>query len=213
MKAAPARVRIFEPHAHMYARTTSDYEAMARAGIEVVVEPAFWLGETRRHAGSFFDYFAHLCGYEHSRAAKYGIKQFVTLAMNPKESNDRGLAEEVVKELPRFLDNPIVVAVGEVGFDKINEIEEEFMMRQVAMSRQAGLPLLVRSPHLNKFNGIQRILEVLQKAKFPMAQTLIDHNVEDTTPMTLQTGAWAGHTVYPITKLSPERTANILEEH
>ena len=25
-------MRIFEPHAHMYARTTADYEAMARAG-------------------------------------------------------------------------------------------------------------------------------------------------------------------------------------
>jgi predicted metal-dependent TIM-barrel fold hydrolase len=34
---APPRLRIFEPHAHMVARTTNDYEAMARAGIEVVV--------------------------------------------------------------------------------------------------------------------------------------------------------------------------------
>src|SRR5689334_4606623 len=29
-----AAMRIFEPHAHMYARTTADYEAMARAGVE-----------------------------------------------------------------------------------------------------------------------------------------------------------------------------------
>src|SRR5690349_8140917 len=118
-----ARLRVFEPHAHMYARTTNDYEAMARAGIEVVVEPAFWLGETRRHAGSFFDYFSHLTHYENSRAAKYGIKQFVTLAMNPKEANDRALADAVIAELPRFLDHERVVAVGEIGCDG-NSAEE-----------------------------------------------------------------------------------------
>ena len=90
-------MRIFEPHAHMYARTTADYEAMARAGVEYLVEPAFWLGETRKHAGSFFDYFDHLIGYEHSRAARYGIQQYVTLAMNPKESNNYELAQEVLE--------------------------------------------------------------------------------------------------------------------
>jgi predicted metal-dependent TIM-barrel fold hydrolase len=30
-------MRIFEPHAHMYARTTNDYEALAKAGVEYLV--------------------------------------------------------------------------------------------------------------------------------------------------------------------------------
>jgi len=206
-------MRIFEPHVHMYARTTNDYEAMAKAGIEAIVEPAFWLGETRRHAGSFFDYFAHLMGYEHDRAARYGIRQYVALAMNPKESNDRALAEAVLRELPRFLENRRVVAVGEIGFDAITPAEEESLVRQIEMAREFELPLLVHSPHLNKFEGIRRILEIVGTMKFPMERTLVDHNVEETTPMTLKAGAWAGHTVYPITKLSPERMANILEEN
>jgi len=210
---APPRVRIFEPHAHMYARTTNDYEAMARAGIEVVVEPAFWLGETRRHAGSFFDYFSHLTNYENSRAAKYGIKQFVTLAMNPKESNDRALAKAVLAELPRYLEHERVVAVGEIGFDRISPEEEESMVEQIGMAAVAGLPLLVHSPHLNKPEGIRRILDVAAGLHFPMDRVLMDHNTEETTGMTLAAGAWAGHTVYPITKLSPERMANILDEH
>ena len=197
----------------MYARTTSDYEAMARAGVEVVVEPAFWLGETRRHAGSFLDYFSHLTNYEHDRAAKYGIKQFVTLAMNPKESNDRALTDAVLAELPRFLEHERVVAVGEVGYDRISPEEEDSMIRQNEMARKVGLPLLVHSPHVNKPQGIQRILEVVKEAGFPMERTLVDHNTEETTGMTLAAGAWAGHTVYPITKLSPERMANILEDH
>lgn len=206
-------MRIFEPHAHMYARVTRDYEVMAKAGVEMIVEPAFWLGETRKHAGSFFDYFDHLYNYEHQRAGRYGIKQYVALAMNPKESNNRELAEAVVKELPRFLDRERVVSVGEIGFDAINDVEEDYFVRQTEMAREFKLPLLIHSPHLGKYEGIRRLLDVLKRIQFPMGQVLMDHNQEDTTPMTLKEGAWAGHTVYPISKLSPERMANILEDH
>jgi predicted metal-dependent TIM-barrel fold hydrolase len=213
VRSAPPRVRIFEPHAHMYARTTNDYEAMARAGIEVIVEPAFWLGETRRHAGSFFDYFSHLANYENARAAKYGIKQFVTIAMNPKESNDRALADAVIAELPRFLEHERVVAVGEIGFDRISPEEEDSMVRQIEIAHKVGLPLLIHSPHVNKPEGIRKNLDIIKGIGFPMARTLMDHNTEETTGMTLEAGAWAGHTVYPITKLSPERMANIIGDH
>src|SRR3546814_2991874 len=46
---------------------------------------------------------------------------------------------------------------------------------------------------------------------YDMSRVLMDHNVEDTTPVSLKAGAWAGHTIYPISKLSPERMANIIE--
>jgi predicted metal-dependent TIM-barrel fold hydrolase len=201
---------MFEPHAHMVARTTNDYEAMARAGIEVIVEPAFWLGETRRHAGSFLDYFEALHNYEHARAATYGIQQFVTLAMNPKESNNVELRDAVIKELPRFLDYPRVVAVGEIGFDAITPAEEDSFCRQAEMARQHGLPLLIHSSHLDKKRGIVRMFELLKQMNYDMDKVLMDHNTEETTPVTRSHDAWAGHTVYPISKVSPERMARIL---
>ena len=184
-------MRICEPHAHMYARTTHDYEAMAKAGIEVIVEPAFWLGETRKYPGSFFDYFDHLIGYEHKRAAMYGIRQYVTIAMNPKEANDRDLGKAVVDELPRFLEVDHVVAVGEIGFDAISDAEEESFVRQVELAREFGLPLLIHSPHVNKHAGIKQLLEVLGHLDFPMEKVLMDHNTEETTGMSLAAGAWA----------------------
>ena len=197
----------------MYARTTRDYEDMARAGIEVIVEPAFWLGETRKHAGSFFDYFDHLTGYENKRAAQYGIRQYVTLAMNPKEANDKPLAKAVMDDLPRFLERDGVVAVGEVGFDAITDAEEEAFVRQIEMAREFGLPVMIHSPHLDKYEGIRKMIEILQGLKYDMDWILMDHNTEETTAMSLKAGCWSGHTVYPISKVSPERMANIIDEH
>jgi predicted metal-dependent TIM-barrel fold hydrolase len=46
-----------DPHVHMTSRTTDDYDAMRKAGIVAVIEPAFWLGQARTEAGSFKDYF------------------------------------------------------------------------------------------------------------------------------------------------------------
>jgi predicted metal-dependent TIM-barrel fold hydrolase len=206
-------MRIFDPHVHMYARTTMDYEAMARAGIEVIVEPAFWLGQPRRRAETFFDYFDHMLEYEHERAAQYGIRQFVALAMNPREANDRSLAEAVFAELPRYLEHERVVAVGEIGFDRLTPEEEEFFLRQALLARDFGLPILVHSPHTDKRRGIERIIGILREVAYPPQMVLIDHNTEETTPLTRAADMWAGHTVYPITKVSPERAAHIVQRH
>ena len=57
---------IIDPHAHMISRTTDDYEAMAKAGIVAVIEPAFWLGQPRTNVGSYADYFAMISGFGNS---------------------------------------------------------------------------------------------------------------------------------------------------
>jgi hypothetical protein len=206
-------MRIFEPHIHMYARTTQDYEEMAKAGVECIVEPAFWLGETRKYAGTFFDYYDHLLNYEHSRAAKYGIKQYVAISMNPKEANNYELAEEVIEELPRFLENPKVVAVGEIGLDAINPTEEEFFLRQAELARQYKLPLLIHTPHIHKVRGVQRLVELLKGLDYDMDMVDMDHNVEETTEISKAAGCWLGYTLYSYTKVTPERMVNMLEEH
>ena len=45
-------MRFIDPHIHMSARTTDDYERMAAAGIVAVIEPAFWLGQPRTNVGT-----------------------------------------------------------------------------------------------------------------------------------------------------------------
>ena len=42
---------------------------------------------------------------------------------------------------------------------------------------------------------------------------LVDHNVEETIEKTLALGLWAGLSVYPYTKLSPDRAINIIKKY
>lgn len=206
-------MKIFDPHIHMSSRTTDDFEAMAKAGIVAVVEPAFWSGQPRTHVGTFEDYFLSLIGWERFRTRQFGIHHFCTLAMNPKESNNRVLSEKVLAMMPRYLEKDGVVGIGEIGFDDQTDVEDDVFTRQIEMAGEYGLPLLIHTPHRDKKRGTQRIIDKVREMNFPEKMVLIDHNTEETLPLVRDTGCWAGHSIYPFTKMTEERMTALIKQY
>ncbi len=204
---------IFEPHTHMVSRVTDDYERMAAAGIRVVLEPAFWLGQPRTNVGSFIDYFDTLIGWERYRAAQFGIHHVCTFALNPREANDQRVREEVLQLLPRYLEKGGVVGVGELGLDEMTPTEDRVFEAQVELARQHQLPLLVHTPHRNKKQGFLRCLDLLRAANFPLERVLLDHGNEETIELTMGTGVLQGFSIYPNTKMDPPRMVALLKKY
>jgi len=205
-------MRIFDPHIHMTSRTTDDYERMAAAGVRALVEPAFWLGQPRTNAGSFMDYFDSLIGWEPFRAAQFGIRHHCTIGLNPKEANDPR-CREVLDILPRYLAKDGVVAVGELGYDSMTPDEDEVFAAQLAMAVEHELPVLVHTPHRDKQRGTQRTLDVLKESGIDLGRVVIDHLNEVTVGLVAGTGCWMGFSIYPGTKMSPDRMAAVLREY
>lgn len=206
-------MRFFDPHVHMTSRTTDDYDAMAKAGIRAIVEPAFWLGQPRTALGTFLDYFSSLLGWERFRASQFGIEHFCAIGLNSKEANNEGLAREVLEILPRFALKQGVVAIGEIGYDEITKAEEYAYEVQLEFARQHNMPVMVHSPHRDKKRGIVRSLEVAKNIGLSMDMLVIDHNNEETVQDVLDAGAWAAFTIYPHTKMGSERMCAILERY
>jgi predicted metal-dependent TIM-barrel fold hydrolase len=206
-------MKLFDPHIHMTSRTTDDYQAMADAGIVAIVEPAFWLGQPRSHVGSFEDYFLSLTGWERFRASQFGIHHFCTMGMNPKEANDPGLARGVLELLPRYLEKDGVVAVGEIGYDDMTPAEEALFAEQLQLAIRHDLPALVHTPHRDKKRGTERSLALVKESGIAEGRVLIDHNNEETLPLVLATGCWAGHSIYPNTKMDEVRMASIVQRY
>jgi predicted metal-dependent TIM-barrel fold hydrolase len=204
---------IFDPHAHMTSRTTDDYRAMAAAGIEVVLEPAFWLGQPRTSPGTFVDYFNLLLGWEPFRASQYAVRHVAALALNPKEANDDRVREPVLELLPRYLAKDRVVAVGEVGYDSITRVEDDVLARQVELAKAHGLPVLLHTPHRDKYRGTTRAIDVLRESGIDPGLVVVDHNNELTAGLVLDAGHWAAFSIYPDTKVDEERMVRILTEH
>lgn len=206
-------MRIFDPHVHMTSRTTDDYEAMAAAGVVAVVEPAFWLGQPRTNAGSFVDYFNSLVGWERFRASQFGVRHYCTIGLNPKEANNPKLSDAVMDVLPRYLDKEGVVAIGEIGYDDQTDIEETYFVKQIELAREFDLPILIHTPHRDKKRGTERTVALVKRLGFPVERTLVDHNNEETLPIVLESGCWAGHTIYPKTKMDEQRMAALVRKY
>jgi len=204
---------IIEPHIHMYSRTTDDYAAMYRAGIRACVEPSFWLGSNRRYAGTFFDYFRLILEFETVRSERFGIDHYAAVSLNPKETEDPALAEEVLAGMGEYLDHERCVALGEIGFNNVTPNEERAFERQLQMARQRNMPVIVHTPHVNKPAGTKRIVEILKAEGMDGPRVIIDHNTEETMPISRRTECYCGMTVYPISKLTPQRVSAIIRQH
>lgn len=202
-------MRIFEPHIHCFSRTTDDYERMALAGIEGVLEPAFWLGQPRTHVATFKDYYDTLLGWERFRASQFGIRHYCTMALNPKEANDDRLSAEVVALVREYAKKEGVVGIGEIGYDDMTAKEEKVFQDQLQIAKDFDLPVLIHTPHRDKKRGTIRTLEVVREMGINEELVLVDHNNEETIPLVKETGCWAGFSIYPNTKMSPDRMVEI----
>jgi predicted metal-dependent TIM-barrel fold hydrolase len=206
-------MKFIDPHIHMSARTTSDYEAMAAAGIVALIEPAFWLGQPRTSAGSYIDYLSSLVGWERFRAAQFGIRHYCTVGLNAKEANNERLAEGVLEILPLYLAKESVVAVGEIGFDDQTALEEKYFRAQLELAREFDLPIQIHTPHRDKKRGTSRSMSICLEHGTAPARVVVDHNNEETVAEVLERGFWAAFTIYPKTKMGNERMVEIVRRY
>ncbi|MBC8201390.1 MAG: TatD family hydrolase, partial [Planctomycetes bacterium] len=203
-----------DPHIHMVSRTTDDYQRMAQAGCVAITEPAFWAGFDRSSAQGFFDYYRQLTDTEPKRAEEYGINHHCWLCINPKEAEDVGFAREVISIIPDFLECETVLGIGEIGLNKNSKNELIILEEQLALAERLNQLVLVHTPHLeDKRKGTKLIMDAIENTSLDPNRVLIDHVEEHTVRSVLDRGFWAGMTLYPDSKCTPQRAADIIEMH
>jgi predicted metal-dependent TIM-barrel fold hydrolase len=202
-----------DPHIHMVSRTTDDYETLAKMGCVGLSEPAFWAGFDRGSAESFRDYFRQLTEFEPNRARQYGIEHFTWLCINAKEAENVSLSREVIAIIPEFLDKPGVLGIGEIGLNKNTKNECIVFLEHLDLAAAHDQQILIHTPHLeDKYQGTRMILDMLSDdSRISRERVLVDHVEEHTVRHVLDEGFWAGMTLYPVSKCTPARAANIVE--
>ncbi len=203
----------FDPHIHMVSRTTDDYETLAKMGCVAMSEPAFWAGFDRGSVESFRDYFRQLTEFEPQRAAHYRIQHFTWLCINAKEAEDVTLSREVIAMIPEFLEKENVLGIGEIGLNKNTKNEATIFMEHVDLAVTHNQQILIHTPHLeDKYQGTRMILDMLcDDTRVQRSRVLVDHVEEHTVRHVLEEGFWAGLTLYPVSKCTPQRAVDIVE--
>ncbi|MEX0704403.1 MAG: TatD family hydrolase [Planctomycetales bacterium] len=204
-----------DPHVHMVSRVTDDYERMARMGCVAVSEPAFWAGFDRGSVDGFRDYFRQLTDFEPTRAAQSGVQHFTWLCINAKEAENVSLSREVIAMIPEFLDKPGVLGIGEIGLNKNTPNECTIFREHLDLAAKTNELVLIHTPHLrDKHKGTRMIIDMLEEDdRLDPDRVLIDHVEEHTVRAALDGGFWCAMTLYPVTKCTPARAADIIETY
>ncbi len=208
-------MRYIDPHIHCISRTTDDYLFMQRCGVVGVSEPAFWAGFDRSSPESFYDYFRQLIDFEPRRAARYGIQHYCWLCINAKEAENVELSRQVIDLIPPLLDHPTVLGIGEIGLNKNTRNEITTFEAQVDLAARFDQLILVHTPHLeDKHKGTSIITSILKNdRRIRPERVLIDHCEEHTIRIARDNGFWAGLTLYPVSKVTAQRAADLLEQY
>jgi predicted metal-dependent TIM-barrel fold hydrolase len=203
-----------DPHIHMVSRITDDYATLARMGCVAISEPAFWAGFDRGSADGFRDYFRQLVEVEPKRAAAYGIQHYCWLCINAKEAENVSLSRDVIAMIPEFLDAPGVLGIGEIGLNKNTRNEAIVFLEHLDLAAKFDQLILIHTPHLeDKYQGTRMILDMLDDdSRLDPSRVLVDHVEEHTIAEVLDRGYWAGMTLYPVTKCTPERAVDMIEK-
>ncbi len=186
--------RFVDLHLHAEGISDADLATLAFFGLSAALTCAHDAGastsdELRRH-------WDHLVSVQAARLKGAGIRPLVALGVHPARIPWHGI-DALLHDLPRYFDDPRVVALGELGLHAGGEREEDILLRQLALSLALRKPVLVHTPSLDKLARTRRLIALLRESRVPPARVLIDHVSEETFPLVRACGFWAGLTLQP----------------
>jgi uncharacterized protein len=201
---------MIDPHTHVDTRPFEDFEAMALAGITDILTLAH---DPMRMSSSVVlgDHFGRLFA-EKGRVEKQGPRLHVCLGLHPRiKPEDPDKCFELLESCLRRNDRRIV-ALGETGLETGSPFEVRLLERQLELSIQYRLPIIVHTPRSNKLTVTRNILAVLTSFSLDAGSVVVDHADESTVSLILDGGYNAGLTVQP-SKLTPAQAADIVERY
>ncbi len=196
-------------HLHAEGVSDADLTTLAWFGLRAAVTCANDAGassaeELRRHWDG-------LVTVQVQRLHAAGIRPWVALAVHPARIPWHGV-DDLLHRLPRYFDDPRVVAVGEVGLHQGGEREEELLARQLELSVALRKPVIVHTPGQAKLAATRRLLALLRESRVDPARVLVDHVTEETFLLVRACGHFAGLTLQP-GLLEPAQAAQLLSRN
>lgn len=213
-------MKFIDPHLHLNVLSAISLEDMYLAGIREVISPIM-LGPAKYGVGvssdTIIDLWDHLFDVQFRRAENYFIKPYGMIGISMVSTPRDGLSK-LLNLLPKYLEKPEVLAVGEVGFQPNSptgasiKMQEEILSRQLEIAKNSNVLIDIHTPNPPdlKKKYTEKSLDLCQKCNFPMSKVVIDHCSEDNLEMVLQAGAYAAISVQPFRNIDPESAANLV---
>ncbi|MFC1910947.1 TatD family hydrolase [Chloroflexota bacterium] len=207
-------MRIIDSHVHMDRVAGEDILRMAWGGIEVAIIPTPHLMAGLYSAKTLLELWEKSMNYVVKYCASMGINCFVTLAVPFYGLPAEGY-EECLKKMPDYLKESRVVGIGEIGLDTGNEHEKWLFKQQLVIAKQFNMPIIMHTPTPRQPQTPEvtpKIIDMLKKAKFPLAKAVLDHSGKNTITIRFKSGAITGLSIC-YDKLTAEEVSDIVRNY
>lgn len=199
---------IIDAHLHADCRPVEDFEKMNIGGVKAIVSCAYDPLEMNKSNVSF-EHFNRIVNREPKRVENEGIKFYCAVGVHPRAIPSD--YEKVIEKIPEYMEKDNVVAVGEIGLESLDDMEEKVFVEQLKLADENGYNVIVHTPRTNKVEVTGKTVELLDEYIDPKLVQL-DHIDFSIVESVIDKKYVLGITVQPL-KMSTVDTVKMLEEY
>ncbi len=199
---------IIDAHLHADCRPVEDFEKMNIGGVKAIVSCAYDPLEMNKSNVSF-EHFNRIVNREPKRVENEGIKFYCAVGVHPRAIPSD--YEKVIEKIPEYMEKDNVVAVGEIGLESLDDMEEKVFVEQLKLADENGYNVIVHTPRTNKVEVTGKTVELLDEYINPKLVQL-DHIDFSIVESVIDKKYVLGITVQPL-KMSTVDTVKMLEEY
>lgn len=199
---------IIDAHLHADCRPVEDFKNMKIAGVNAIVSCAYDPLEMKKSNVSF-EHFDRIINREAKRVENEGIKLYCAVGVHPRAIPTD--FEKVIEKLPEYLEKKNVIAIGEIGLETADDLEQKVFVEQLKIADENNYKIIVHTPRTNKVEITEKIVKLLDEHINPRLVQLdhVDFSIVDSI---IDKEYSLGITIQPL-KMSTEETIQMLEKY
>lgn len=199
---------IIDAHLHADCRPVEDFKNMKIAGVNAIVSCAYDPLEMKKSNVSF-EHFDRIINREAKRVENEGIKFYCAVGVHPRAIPTD--FEKVIEKLPEYLEKKNVIAIGEIGLESADDLEQKVFVEQLKIADENNYKIIVHTPRTNKVEITEKIVKLLDEHINPRLVQLdhVDFSIVDSI---IDKDYSLGITIQPL-KMSTEETILMLEKY
>lgn len=199
---------IIDAHLHADCRPVEDFKNMKIAGVNAIISCAYDPLEMKKSNVSF-EHFDRIINREAKRVENEGIKLYCAVGVHPRAIPTD--FEKVIEKLPEYLEKKNVIAIGEIGLETADDLEQKVFVEQLKIADENNYKIIVHTPRTNKVEITEKIVKLLDEHINPRLVQLdhVDFSIVDSI---IDKEYSLGITIQPL-KMSTEETIQMLEKY
>ena len=199
---------MIDTHIHSDARSGEDFEKMYLSGIDSAISCSFY-PYTLFNEEVLLNHLEKILNYDSKRGKKYGLDLKVALGIHPMNSYIK--PDLIYENLYKWIENKDIVAIGEIGLEKLTEDEIRVFKKQLEIGDETKTKVIVHTPRKRKEEVLKVINDIIPQ-HIDEKLVVIDHINPNVINQVINKDYTIGLTVQP-NKMEKEEAIAILNEY